>query len=65
MCSFETDVTLSASALILEQRKVWNGVSVMANKDQQKADARTGGMVATAVLVILAILTTIVVMLSG
>jgi len=65
VCSFEADVTLSASALILEQRKVWNGVNVMTDKDRQKADARTGGMVATAVLVILAILTTIVVMLSG
>lgn len=37
----------------------------MADKDQERADARTGGMVAIAVLVILAILTTLVVMLSG
>ena len=58
-------MTLSAPALILKQERVGNGVSVMANKDQKKSDARTGGMVATAVLVILAILTTIVVMLSG
>jgi len=58
-------VTLSTPVLILKQERVGNGVSVMANKDQQKADARTGGMVAIAVLVILAILTTIVVMLSG
>ena len=57
-------MTLSAPVLILKQERVGNGVNVMANKDQQKADARTGGMVATAVLVILAILATIVVMLS-
>ena len=58
-------MTLSAPVLILKQERVGNGVSVMANNDQQKADARTVGMVAIAVLVILAILTTIVVMLSG
>ena len=58
-------MTLSTPVLILKQERVGNGVSVMANKDQKKSDARTGGMVATAVLVILAILTTIVVMLSG
>jgi uncharacterized membrane protein YecN with MAPEG domain len=58
-------VTLSTPALILKQERVAHGVNVMTDKDRQKADARTGGMVATAVLVILAILTTIVVMLSG
>jgi len=58
-------VTLSIPVQILKQERVANGVSVMANKDQKKSDARTGGMVATAVLVLLAILTTIVVMLSG
>ena len=58
-------MTLSIPVQILKQERVGNGVSVMANKDQKKSDARTGGMVATAVLVILAILTTIVVMLSG
>ena len=58
-------MTLSIPVQILKQERVANGVSVMANKDQKKSDARTGGMVATAVLVILAILTTIVVMLSG
>ena len=58
-------MTLSTPALVPKQERAGNGANIMVNKDQEKADARTGGMVATAVLVILAILTTLVVMLSG
>jgi len=37
----------------------------VSDKHNEKSDARMGGMVATAVLVILAILTTVVVLISG
>ena len=37
----------------------------MAQRDTKKSDARMGGIVATAVLVVLAILTTVVVLIAG
>ena len=42
-----------------------SGVTRLSDKRKGKSDARIGGMVATAVLVVLAALTTVVVLIAG
>ena len=52
--------------LVLQTRQNKDyGVGRLAERDNKKSDARMGGMVATAVLVVLAILTTVVVLIAG